>query len=367
MEAHDLALNKAKIQLMSKPDSAFFTHLCFSLHHKWSDLVSTAATNGTEILFNILFFMGLDAEERVFLMIHETMHCAYMHMGRLLGRDPERWNIACDYVINLQLVERGFKMPKCGLLDRKYAGMSAEQVYDLLPPQQKMPKGGIGNDLMDPLPGTDITALEEAMADILVQASIASQANEDKPGTIPGDIQIFLNKLLKPKLPYHRILQKYLQARIKADYTFRKQNKRFSGVIMPTLYSEGMIDMAVAVDTSGSITDEAFTRFVSDTHTMLRMMKPKKITFIQFDTKLQGVDEVRSIQDLMGVKFTGRGGTIIDPVFKWANENKPQILLVYTDGFFRPIPFETKVDTIWLINGNPNFKSKFGKIIHHEI
>ena len=55
---HVTALNKAKIALMRKTDSVFFTTVCFSLKHKWDDSIPTAATNGKEILFNTKFFLS---------------------------------------------------------------------------------------------------------------------------------------------------------------------------------------------------------------------------------------------------------------------------------------------------------------------
>ena len=147
---HEEALSKAKILLMTKPNSVFFTTLCFSLKHRFDTETPTAHTNGKEIVFNPAFFMGLDAEEKVFLLLHETMHCAYLHMARLGDFDHRKWNIACDHVINLQLIERGYKMPSMGFADSKYAGKSAEEVYKLLP---NNPKEEV---MMDLKPGEEI-------------------------------------------------------------------------------------------------------------------------------------------------------------------------------------------------------------------
>ena len=96
-------------------------------------------------------------------------------------------------------------------------------------------------------------------------------------------------------------------------------------------------------------------------------MKPECITFIQFDTEIHSVDHVKSVQELMQLKFTGRGGTAITPVIEWANQNKPQLLMVFTDGFFRFPGIQTKVPTTWLIHNNPTFAAPFGKVVHYEI
>lgn len=363
------ALSKAKIHLMTKPDSVFFTTLCFSMQHVWTDRVPTAACDGKKIYWNPQFFMSLaNKDERVFLMLHETMHAAYLHMDpvRTNGRCHNRWNIAADHVINLQLIDRGFKMPtgkNAGMADPKFNGMSAEEVYKLLPDNPGKPSM---SDLE--APKGDIEQIRGDMQDALVRASIQSKMAQDKPGTIPGEIEIFLNKLLNPKLPWFRILQKYLQSYAKNDYTFKKPNRRFFPKHhLPSLHSEALIDLAIAVDTSGSVTDTDFLRFVSETHAILKMMKPNKITLVQFDTEIKTVDEVKSVQELSKVKFTGRGGTSVLPVIQWANDTKPQLLLVFSDGDFYFYGPETKVNTLWLIHENPEFRAPFGKVIHYTM
>ena len=368
---HIQALSKAKIQLMARPDSAFFTTVCFSLKHVWSNQIPTAATDGRQILFNPTFFMSLNVEEQVFLLLHESMHVAYLHMARLQDRNHRRWNHAADYVINQQLVDRGFKMPSCGLLDAQYAGKSTEEVYDLLP--DNPPSSG-GQDAWDDLmPGNGDPAAAEALTqeiqDILVRAQIQSKMSNDKPGTIPGDIQVYLDKLLDPKLPWNRILQKYLNSFAKNDYTWQKPSRRFFPQYhLPSLNGQKLMDLAIAIDISGSVSDHDFSVFVSEIHSILRMMKPEKITVIQFDTQLQHVNEVRNVKELMALQFHGRGGTLIEPVMEWAKEKKPQLLLVFSDGEFNmPEDKPKNSEVLWLIHNNDRFKPPFGKTIHYTI
>lgn len=361
---HHDALSKAKIQLMATPDSVFFTTLCFSLVHEFSEDIPTACTNGKRVQYNPEFFMGLRPEERVFLLLHETLHCAYLHMARLKDLEPRKWNIAADHVINLQLKARGFVMPKDGLADEIYTGMSTEEVYAALPDN---PTADVNMDL-EPGDAESDKSLEKEMQDILVRARLQSKMTGDKPGTIPGEIEIFLNRLLNPKLPWQRILQKYIQTYAMNDYSYRKPNRRFMpDFYLPTLISENLIDIAVAVDTSGSVTDDEFLRFISETSSILRMMKPETLTLIQFDSEIRSVDRVKTLRDLSQVSFTGRGGTRIEPVINWANTNRPQLLLVFTDGEFYFHNAATKVDVIWLIHGGRDFTPPFGKKINYEI
>lgn len=360
---HIEALSKAKILLMTKPNSVFFVTLCFSLRHKFSEEIPTACTDGKEILFNPSFFMELTADERVFFLLHETLHCAYLHMLRRGERDPKRWNIACDHVINLQLKERGYKMPEGGYAAPQFTGLGVEEVYDLLPDDPSAP---CDMDLKEG--GSDANELQGDIQDALVRASIQSKMANDAPGTIPGEIEIFLDRLLNPKLPAKKILQKYFNAFAKSDYTFRRPNKRFAPQhYLPTLHGTKLSDLVFAVDTSGSVTDEEFLRFISEINGILRMLKPDKITLIQFDTEIKSIDIIKSVSDLMRVSFTGRGGTEIGEIIDWVNANNPQVMLVFTDGHFRFRSHKTQHDVVWLIHGHPNFTAPYGKVIHYEV
>lgn len=372
----DQALSKAKIALMSRQDSAFFTTLCFSLIHEFSDAVPTAATNGKRILYNPDFFMSLSHEERVFLMLHEAMHCAYLHMERGRGLCPDVFNIAADHVINLQLLERGFKMPQCGIANEDYKGLSTEEVYNIIITEN----GGGGNsgggvpgfgaDLQAPDGGAaGAEQLKQDIEDILCRAAMQSKMSNDAPGSIPGEIELFLDKLLNPKLPWQRILQKFLNSFSKTDYSFRKPNRRFFPKFhMPSMYGESLIDFAAFADISGSVTDHEFHVQLSEVAGVMRMMKPKRIMFGQFDTEIKQVDQINSLAEFRHIEFHGRGGTCIEPVLEWANENKPQLLMIFTDGYFNwPAELTTKVPVIWLIYNNPEFTAPYGKVIHYEI
>lgn len=377
------ALDRAKIGLMASPNSAFITTVCFSMKHIWDETITTANTDGLNIRFNPNFFMALDRDEQLFLLQHEAWHVALLHMVRLNGRKPEKWNIAADYVINDLLVKNGFKMPQGGKHDPQYRDMSTEQVYDLLPddPQQEQafdmdlvqaegpgkpedgPGGGSGGSGA-PTP----EELEHQIADILVRASIQSKMAGDKPGSIPGDVEIFLDGYLNPKLPWDKILRKYMNSMCKDDYTWRRPNRRyFPDHYLPTMYSEGLMDIAEAIDASGSVSDDDFHRYVSETRQIIKKFKPKKLTLIQFDAQLKSVDELHSVGDLKKVNFTGRGGTWIKPVIDWAIENKPQLLLIFSDGYFNHVPQDPGIPIIWIIHNNPKFTAPYGKVIHFEM
>lgn len=377
------ALNKAKIGLMSTADTAFFSHICFSLIHKFTDdpRMPTAGTDGVCVYYNVKFFLELTPPQRIFLMLHETLHVAFQHMLRGEFFDHQQFNRAADYVINLLAVKLGFQMPPGGLLDYQYDGMSTEQVYKLLDalptplPSQcgagSDGPGDFGSDLLPPSESAtkeEKKAAKEALDDILVRAAIHSKAAGDKPGTIPGDIQIYLDNMLNPKLPWQRILSKYMNALNKSDYSLRRPNRRFFPEHhLPSLHSERLEEIAVAFDASLSVSDAEFQQNVSEVYAILKRFKPKKITLLCFDTQVRSEHTVKSAQDLLNQTFTGRGGTKIEPVLEWAEERKPTLLLVFSDGWFEIPEKGPKKPIVWLVYDNKGFAPTFGKTIHYSM
>lgn len=351
-----------KLKLFQTKDSVFYAALCFSLEIKWSEDIPTACVDGKTMLLNPTFFVGLSVDERLFLLLHETLHCAYLHMLRRMTRDHARWNAACDYVINAHLIERKFKMPASGLYDPQYAGLSAEQVYGVLPEDTECPEPDLG----EPKDGDESKEIQARLEDALVRAYVqAKQAGDKSFSNIPGDIQIFIDQLLHPKLPWNRIFMRYLMEYSRDDYSYTRPNRRFEPEYLPRLYSRNLRSLAIAIDTSGSVTDEMFLQMLTEVYALMRMMRPPHIDLIQFDTVIQARDRVRNANDLRRVEFTGRGGTDVVPVLEWADTNKPGLLVFITDGYFEDHELvKPSSDVIWLIYDNPNFQVDFGTVIH---
>ena len=385
-------LNKNKIALMRTPAWAFFTAVCFSLRLRIRFDIPTAATDGLNLYVNPRFMLEFTPAEQLGVLIHEVLHVAYMHIVRFHGLIPGKRgphnahlfdlaNQAADHVINLQILAKGFKLPDCALKDERFIGMSMEQVYKILLQEYKanpypiMPGyGGMGQDVMPMPKGETQESIEKKVEQILVQAAIRAKQEKAPPGSIPGDLAIVLEKLLNPKLPWQRLLQRYFKAKAKEDYSWRRPNRRyFPNAVLPSLYSEALVDLAIAVDTSGSVSDHEFSYMVSEIASIFRMMKPQFITLLQFDTRIHTETKIKSLNELMNCKFTGRGGTRVQDVYAWATQNKPQALLVFTDGgFYNPQeselpPKPIQNNTLWLIHDNPQYEAHIGKTVHYDI
>lgn len=359
------ALIKAKVAILAAPNSAFLADVCFSLVHKFDESIPTACTNGVYVKYSPKFFMELDTQERVFLVLHETLHVAFMHMLRCEDKNKQKYNQAADYVINAFLKKAGFKMPKEGLFDTQYDGMSTEEVYKLLP---DVPTASTAwNDLVsDTDTPEDIKERIEAINDILIRASVSAKAAGNKPGSIPKELEIYIDKLVEPKLPWHRIINKYFNSLTKNDYSFKKPNKRFLPNYLPSLYAEGLGHIAIAVDSSGSVSDTDFNSFVSEISYLLNKYKPTNISLITFDTKIKSINEIKNNNELKKVKFVGRGGTDVLDLLNWVNKNKPVLTLVFTDGEFHKHDLVVKSPIVWIIHNNKQFTYK-GKVVHYDL
>ena len=390
------ALSKAKVRLMLKKDCAFFATLILQTPVYWltADEVNTAATDGKNLFFNPEFFLALAPEERIFLILHEVMHNVYNHGIRLGFRDHVTWNEAGDYVINDELIQRGFKMPAKGLHNVDYRDMSADEVYEdliskkdkgqqnpptpwpdlQLPPDgdNQDPNNGQGNQPQTGLGGVEQPSAQEVEdhnKNLLTQAVQASQMHRDKPGTIPGSLDRLLDKMLKPKLPWTKILARFLFSLNKDDYSWRKPNRRYisQGIILPSLHNESVGRIDFAIDTSGSVSEDDFNRFISEIGYVFKNFRPKEIGVMQFDHILQGNDKCCSVQDFMKLKFSGGGGTRIEPVIEEFKKHDSKALIILTDGYLSQRPeWDPGKPVIWCVYNNPKFVPEFGTAIHFD-
>ena len=369
-EDQNKALSKAKIGVMTKPNSVFWSTCMMGLNHHFDESIPTAGTNGFFVKYNPDFFMKETPPKRTGLVFHETGHVVLDHAGRLGDKDPEIYNWAADNVINILALDFGFELPDCGVWDFKYRGWSTEEIYADAP-QNFKPPPQMPRDIMPGDGPADPAAVEEHKAqldDLLVRAVMASKAANEKPGAIPGQVEEYVDKLLNPKISWYRILRRFMTRFIKKRHTFTKPNKRYMPIIMPGMTGEALANIAEAFDLSGSVTSEQLQHYVTESDGIFAQLKPEKMTLLQFDTKLTKEPEViTDRKQLTKVTFKGRGGTRIDPVMQWAKDNRPTVLVVFTDGYFANPSIDPKVPVIWVINDNPKFEAPFGKVIHFEL
>lgn len=370
----DGLLSKAKINLMTRKDSVFITTVLFSLNHKWDNSIQTGATDGINLFLNPKFFEGLDFAERVFLLAHETWHVVFKHMDRCRHRDMVKWNIACDHVINLMLKDSGFKVIRGACCDDQYRDMSAEEIYDLLPDPD--PNDHEGH--LQPPPGSQPGATQAEKAayenwqnqvDSTISRAAAQAEKQGAAGSIPGEVERYLEKMAKPKVDWRKQLQAFFTAIAKTDYSMRTPNRRFinQGIYLPSMVGEHMGEIAFAVDTSGSVQDHEFAAFLSEIRGIKQMYNPDKMTIIDFDTSIKNVHEIKRDESIDGIKFNGYGGTDMWPVFDhYKGKQAPKVLIVFSDMYCDMSMPKPPYPVIWVCVNRPDWDHEWGIVIHYD-
>jgi predicted metal-dependent peptidase len=358
--------------------------------------VRTMQTDGVSIRFNPDFVAGLSRSLLRTTIAHETMHCAARHHTRRGGRTLRRWNIACDYAINPLLVEAGFELPDGILLDPAYAGLSAEDIYARLPPdegeddddQDSEDPGGMGG-VTDPppdgagsgdggasaqpnQPGQSGTRLPSA-AELARQeenwaiATAQAEATARAMGIGAGDAARAIRELVAPKVDWRDVLRRYLSAAAKSDYTWTPPNRRHiaRGLYLPSLRSETLGPVVVAVDTSGSIDDATLAAFSAEVTAIMDEAAPEAIHVVYCDDAIAGTETYQG-GDVIALTPRGGGGTAFRPVFDWIARSDIQpvcaIYLTDLDGDdFGPAP---DYPVLWVSTGKTG--APFGEVIPHR-
>ena len=328
------AFTKARSRLIL--DNPFFGTLCLRQKPtEWDE--PTGAVDGKHLFYNVKWFEKLTEMERVGFLAHEVMHLVLMHHTRRQERNGHKWNVAADYAINNHLIAEGFILPKGGLVDDQYTDMTTEAIYNMLPePPQGWDAvykdgGGCGGVLDHPdSDGTNGTksAIE---ADLQVAVNQAAEAAKAQ-GKLSGNMQSLVSDITEPKVDWKQVLARFLRANNKSDFTWTRPNRRFigQGMYLPSLHNPCLEEIAIAVDTSGSISDDELAQFTSEASYILHELNPERVQFIQCDTKVQDACEYTRESLPLKVTYQGRGGTLIGPVIDYVNEHHPGVAaLVY--------------------------------------
>ena len=150
------------------------------------EVCSTMATDGTHIFWCESFINESSHEELKFVLMHEALHCTWAHHLRRNDRNPELWNIACDYTINGELHRSGaisyWDMPKDALYDSKYSGKTADEIYAiLLKEQEEKSEQSDGDSESDSESEDQSEDNSDGSGDSKKEGDDLADANEGKP------------------------------------------------------------------------------------------------------------------------------------------------------------------------------------------
>lgn len=335
-------------------------------------------------------------KERVAILEHECKHLIFNHIAREAGRDHKLWNIATDLTINQGIdnlpdwvvtpktieQQMGIKVPK---------GLTSEAYYSLLKQNSdsmefsdngdgsthvtiKDGKGNVKGEFDIESPGMhdkwEESSQDGEMTEEVIKQAVqkAQETTERHAGTVPGDVQQYIDELMKPPvIPWWSIVRKWVGTRVRsgAKFSLKRPNRRY-GEFQKGKIPVRKLNVAFVIDTSGSVQDEELQEFIVEMKAIMSSYK-SKVTVIECDYNVQKVYQLTPHMKI-DTKFKGRGGTSFKPPFEYIEENKlPIDLLIYftdLEGDFPEKP--PKYPVLWIaINGVPQYggKAPFGDVL----
>ncbi|CAL9959650.1 HNH endonuclease [Vibrio phage D292] len=363
-------LSQTKVRLMMSPKSGFISSVLMALDVQYSEEVPTACTSGTSISINPKFFADLPPNQRLFLLLHEAWHVVYEHPWAMRSSDnPDILNQAQDHYINLSLVKDGFEFIPGGCKDEKYVDWTVKAIYeDLLKNGSGSGSGGIGRDVQ-PTKGDEAKAKETKVRvqEIICKAAMAAELG-NQAGSIPEDVKRMIEEIRNPKLPWHQVLENYMQERVREEHSWNRRNKRYPDVYLPSLAGEGMGEIRSYVDASGSISNKELGLEVAEMVYVKEMVNPTRMSITAFACHL-GKEQAFERDEEIEFDVDVGGGTNLHPV--WADiQNAPEteVVIIFTDGYVDvPPAADLDCDVIFVIVNNPSWQHPDFTVIHMEI
>jgi len=405
-------IERCHVQLMKHKNFALFSGLFMIGKVSVDDTTPTARTNGLDVSYGREFVQSLNDKQLAFLILHENMHKAYRHLvvwEKLYKRNPILANIACDYVINLQIHDYDpnhidTEMPTnaegkpMGCLDEKYRGMDSQEVFLKLIEEKGEdygkgktilvagePSDGNGPDDGEGIPTFDEHDWEGAGDATQEEKEAAGKEIEQAlrqgsilVGKMGGNVDRNISEMLTPKIDWKEALREFVKSMTqgKDQSSWRRLHKRYlaADLIMPSSYSEKVGGITIAIDTSGSIGTEELSQFLSEVKSICEEVSPEVIDLLYWDTHV-AARETYTENELAGLtestKPAGGGGTEPACVPKYMNKHnmKPECLLMLSDGYIghqNVSDWNIEAPVLWCIKGNSRFVAPIGKTVHVE-
>ena len=187
-------------------------------------------------------------------------------------------------------------------------------------------------------------------------------------GTIPGELKSLIDELFKVKeevFNWKAYFRRKMgcSSEVYTKKSRRKMSKRFEDNAGIKIKQKHHI--LVAVDTSGSVSNDELLEFFSEIHHIYKA--GTSVTIIECDTKINDIYEYKG-------KFKGsvkgRGGTDFTPPVEYYNKHKNKFttLVFFTDGFSN-VECKPHKQMMWVISSNgvnelgvfPGYKIKIPK------
>jgi len=362
-----------------------------------SDWCHTLATDGRNFYFNYGFVNKLTPKDAEFGFAHEVLHNVFDHMGRRDSRDPMLSNIAADYATNQILKdERIGTVPSFIKIfqDDKYRGMSYEQIYDdIYEKAEKIDIGSLGELLDEHLDGEGdegdegedgdkegkgkgrpkLTAEEKKQIRDEIKEAMVAAAQSAGAGRVPAGVQRMIKDFTEPKMDWRQLLRMNIQSILKSNYSFSRPNRKsqHSGAILPGMTNDETIDVSIAIDMSGSISDTMAKDFLSEVKGIMDEYVDFKLDLWCFDTEVYNYVQFTgdTADEIMSYECKGGGGTDFDVNYNFMKNQgiEPKKFIMFTDGY--PCGSwgdEEYCDSLFIVHGNETIVSPFGQTAYYK-
>jgi len=357
-----------------------------------SQWCQTTATDARAIYYNQTYLSELSLSQVQFVLAHEALHCGLSHFARREHRDRKRWDVACDHAVNQLLAADNLEPPPAALFDESYAGMSAEEIYPCIeaddnekPMDQHLydPQLNDNNTSRDNTP-TDQQTSEAENASPCDSSEVEVRRNNRPPplsnterdrlntkwqqrlagaaqqaeqaGKLNKSVARMLQRLLQPSIPWRAMLSRFMSSAARIDYNLTRPSQRREGdAILPSLHTR-QIDVAVAIDTSGSIKQAELDVFLTELNAIKGSMNAR-ITLLACDAVLdENCPWIFEPWDPLKLppQLSGGGTTDFNPVFDWLTANilRPDLLIYFTDGKGHFPDTPASLPVLWLVKGS---------------
>jgi predicted metal-dependent peptidase len=349
----DLKLSRAKTYLASK--EPFYGSCLLELRYKENNDIPTMCVDGVSIFWNREFVDELTEAEVRGVLVHEAEHVLLGHHIRMMGRDHKKWNWATDHAINNTINNNiHLELPKGALLNSDYWNVNAEKIYPDAPENYK---GGIGDIALLPASdGGDTPSKadlqdEEMKVNQMLCRAIESASRAQ--GTIPAYAQELIKKMRRPKKNWKDTIFTMISTRGYTDFTMARPNRRMLAnydLYLPSMFTQRIGKIAFVFDTSGSMSSKDLELSLGLLHAIQQDYNPECIIAIDADAEVADVKIFREGDDIRDYKINGRGGTDVEPAFKYVNEHHPdiQLLLYATDLCVGSFPKLPQYPVVWM-------------------
>lgn len=374
-------ISQAKVRLMNAPEWRWMAGILMMGETKFvsgkAARIPTAATDGLNETYNRDWLSKLDVEEVMFVVLHEGFHKMFRHLfvwRNLWDDNPQLANIACDVVINTQYLhgKPGIKFVEGGVHIPEYADAmkwNAKSIFDDL--KKKGTGQGAGHDSHDWEAARELTPAEAKELEKQIDAAIrqASLAGDMLNGMPRG-----IKEMLVPEVDWKSLLAEFVKTQCTGDdkQTWRRPHKTYLAhdLYLPTPYSDTVGKIMVAIDTSGSIGDEALSYFIGHIQHLCDTINPDGVDIVWWGSGVVGVDSFGcgNLNNLASaVKPIGGGGTDPSCIPAWMKKEQREYVcaVVVTDGEFGNDVGQWNIPVLWLVVNNGDIANiPIGKVVH---